>query len=104
MSVVEKMFQFHPSATEKCQKSPLDIDERKQSNKSSNSVKKGSMDQQNQPLTRHGGRVDVELCHIVAFATKADLQVKKLDDKKIQVHFEKVSFLFLCFFFEKNRF
>uniref|UniRef100_A0A914YBP5 Uncharacterized protein n=1 Tax=Panagrolaimus superbus TaxID=310955 RepID=A0A914YBP5_9BILA len=43
----------------------------------------------NQPLTRHDGNVDVELCHIVAFATKADLTVKKVDDKKVDVHFEK---------------
>uniref|UniRef100_A0AC35FQ13 Uncharacterized protein n=1 Tax=Panagrolaimus sp. PS1159 TaxID=55785 RepID=A0AC35FQ13_9BILA len=43
----------------------------------------------NQPLNRHDGNVDVELCHIVAFATKADLTVKKVDDKKVNVHFEK---------------
>ena len=44
-----------------------------------------------QPITRHEGNVDVELCHIVAFATKADLTVKKIDDKRVNVHFEKVS-------------
>uniref|UniRef100_A0A7E4VTR0 MARVEL domain-containing protein n=1 Tax=Panagrellus redivivus TaxID=6233 RepID=A0A7E4VTR0_PANRE len=40
-------------------------------------------------LERQEPNVDVELCHIVAFATSADLTVKKTDDKKVNVHFEK---------------
>ena len=54
------------------------------------STKRVSYDPLSKPLTRNEAGVDVELCHIVAFATEADLQVKKIDDKQVHVHFEKV--------------
>ncbi|KAE9547539.1 hypothetical protein FO519_009248 [Halicephalobus sp. NKZ332] len=105
------MLQFHPSAVEKCQKS-TSLEEGKKSSRKENSQKessrkenkvsnsskrmstdlpkKNSNDEDGKLLARNGGNVDIELCHIVAFATEADLQVKKTDEKHVDVHFEKV--------------